>query len=526
VRLPGQVLYELHVGTFTPEGTWASARRELAALKRLGVTVVEVMPVADFPGRFGWGYDGVNLFAPSRLYGPPDAFRGFVDEAHAEGLAVILDVVYNHLGPDGNYLPQYTDSLFNHTRKTDWGQPINFDQGGSGPVRELFLANARYWIEEFHLDGLRLDATQNVYDTSEDHILAAVVREARAAARDRSVLVVAENEEQDVRLLKPPAEGGFGIDAVWNDDFHHAAMVALTGRAEAYYTDYRGTPQEFVSAAKYGYLYQGQRYRWQKKRRGSPTFGLPPAAFVGYLENHDQVANSPRGLRLHQLTSPARYRALTALLLLGPGTPLLFQGQEFASPRPFLYFADQAGALTEAVRKGRRAFLAQFRSLARPEWDDGFPAPEDPATFTRCQMEIEAREEGRPAWQLHADLLALRREDPVLGGQAPHGVDGAVLGAAAFVLRFFAEDGADRLLAVNLGADLHLDPAPEPLLAPPEGSRWRIRWSSEDVRYGGTGTFDLDSLDNWRLPGESAVLLLPAAGSEDPPGDPMIGGAS
>jgi maltooligosyltrehalose trehalohydrolase len=526
VSLPGQVFYEMHVGTFTQEGSWESARRELAGLARLGVTVLELMPLADFPGHFGWGYDGVNLFAPSRLYGYPDDCRRFVDEAHASGLAVILDVVYNHLGPDANYLPQYTDSLFNSNHKTDWGEPINFYREGSQGVREYFLANARYWIQEFHLDGVRLDATQNIYDESEDHILAAVAREVRTAARGRGTIVVAENESQDVRLLKPPAEGGFGMDAAWNDDFHHAAVVALTARREAYYTDYRGAPQEFVSSAKYGFLFQGQRYTWQKQRRGTPTFGLKPPAFVNFLENHDQVANSPRGLRLHQLSNPARYRALTALLLLGPGTPLLFQGQEFGSQSPFLYFADHSRDLMVAVRKGRRAFLAQFRSLALPEWDRGFPDAGDRTTFTRCQLDHRQREVHQEAYSLHADLLALRREDPVFHAQGAHGLDGAVVGDTAFVLRYFAKDGGDRLLVVNLGVDLHLDPAPEPLLAPPPGRRWRTLWSSEDVRYGGTGTFPLDSQDNWRLPGEAAVALAPREGHDDPPGDPMVGAVS
>jgi maltooligosyltrehalose trehalohydrolase len=522
-RLPGQVLYELHVGTFTREGSWDGARRRLPALARVGVTALELMPIADFPGRFGWGYDGVNLFAPSRLYGSPDEFRHFVDEAHAHGLAVLLDVVYNHLGPDGNYLPQYTDTLFNHSHRTDWGEPINFYREGSRGVRELFLANARYWIDEFHLDGLRLDATQNIYDESEDHILAAIVREMRAAAGPRATISIAENESQDVRLLRSPAEGGFGIDAVWNDDFHHSAVVTLTGRREAYYTDYHGRPQELLSAVKYGYLYQGQRYAWQRKRRGTPTFGVPRAAFVTYLENHDQVANSPRGQRLHQLSAPGRYRALTALQLLGPGTPMLFQGQEYGTFSPFLYFADHGPDLMDAVRKGRREFLAQFRSLALPDWDGAFADPGDLTTFTRSQLDDGQRDVHVEACRLHADLLALRREDPVFRAQGAHGLDGAVIADSAFVVRYFAPEAADRLLVVNLGADLHLDPAPEPLLAPPPGRRWSTLWSSEDAVYGGTGTFPLDSLDNWRVPGAAAVVLAPREGSEDPPGDPMVG---
>jgi maltooligosyltrehalose trehalohydrolase len=510
--LPGQVLYELHVGTFTREGTWSAARERLAGLAELGVTIVEVMPIADFPGRFGWGYDGVNLFAPTRLYGTPDDLRGFVDAAHGLGLGVILDVVYNHLGPDGNYLPQYSDHYFNDRHQTDWGQPINFDGEGSGPVRELYVANARYWIEEFHFDGLRLDATQDIHDEGPDHVLAAVTRAVREAAGGRETVVVAENEPQHARLVKPPAEGGYGIDGLWNDDLHHSAVVALTGRSEAYYTDYRGAPQEFVSAMKYGYLFQGQRYKWQKGARGTSALHLPRHAFVSFIENHDQVANTARGKRLHQLTSPGRHRAMTALVLLGPGTPMLFQGQEFASSAPFLFFADHSGELGDKVRAGRREFLVQFRSLALPEWDDVLPNPGDPATFARCRLDHAEKDAHPEAWRLHRDLLRMRREDPVIAGQGAHGLDGAVLGPHALVLRWFARDGADRLLVVNLGPDLHLDPAPEPLLAPPDGARWTVAWSSEDLAYGGGGTAPPDGDENWRLPGEAALVLAPERG--------------
>ena len=505
----GQVLYEFHVGTFTREGTFDAARERLGDLKDLGVTVVELMPIADFPGRFGWGYDGVSLFAPTRLYGTPDDLRRLVDAAHGLGLAVILDVVYNHLGPDGNYLPQYSDRYFSDRHKTDWGDSINFDGEGSGPVRELYVANARYWIEEFHFDGLRLDATQDIHDDGPEHVLAAVTRAVREAAGGRKTIVVAENEPQDVRLVKPPAEGGFGADGLWNDDLHHSAMVALTGRSEAYYTDYHGAPQEFVSAAKYGYLFQGQRYKWQKARRGTPTFGLPRHAFVSFIENHDQVANTGRGMRVHQLTSPGRHRALTALVLLGPGTPMLFQGQEFSSSAPFLFFADHQGELGEKVRAGRREFLAQFPSLARPEWDARLADPRDPRTFERCTLDHAEKDAHGEAWQLHRDLLRLRREDPVIAGQGEHGFDGAVVGPDAFVLRWFAPDGLDRLLAVNLGCDLRFDPAPEPLLAPPLGRCWRVAWSSEDPAYGGGGTVHPDTEENWRLAGESAMVLAP-----------------
>lgn len=510
VALPHQAIYEMHIGTFTREGTWLSALAELPHLAELGVTVLEVMPVGEFPGRFGWGYDGVQWFAPAHIYGTPDDFRRFIDRAHGIGLGVILDVVYNHLGPDGNYMGKFAPQFFRETT-TDWGKAINFDGRDSGPVREFVLANACYWIEEFHLDGLRLDATQDIHDSSDDHILRAMAREVRKRAAPREVIIVAENEPQETRLVRAPERCGYGLDALWNDDFHHTAMVALTGRHEAYYTDYLGTPQEFISSAKYGYLYQGQRYKWQKQRRGTPALDLAPAAFVTFIQNHDQVANSAYGQRCSELTSPGKLRALTALLLLAPGTPMLFQGQEFAASSPFLFFADHTPELARQIREGRAEFLAQFPSLATPEIQKHFADPGDPATFERSKLDHDERRTHHEIYDLHRDLLKLRREQPVFGAQKPRGLDGAVLSSGAFVLRFFGEDGDDRLLLVNLGVDLHLDPAPEPLLAPPQDRTWVTLWSSEDPKYGGTGTPPLDTEQNWRIPGQAAVVLKPYA---------------
>ena len=273
-REHGQVLYELHVGTFTPEGTWAAAEHQLGALADLGVITIELMPVADFAGRFGWGYDGVNLYAPTRLYGKPDDLRSFVNRAHALDIAVILDVVYNHLGPDGNYLGDFSPNYFTDRYTNDWGRAINFEEGG--PERAYFVENAGYWIDEFHFDGLRFDATQDIKDASREHVLASMSRRAREAAGRKRIFLAAENEPQDARLVRPLAEGGYGLDALWNDDYHHTAVVALTGRREAYYTDYLGSMQEFISCAKRGYLYQGQWYAWQKKRRGAPALDLSP----------------------------------------------------------------------------------------------------------------------------------------------------------------------------------------------------------------------------------------------------------
>jgi maltooligosyltrehalose trehalohydrolase len=510
-HLEGQVVYEMHVGTFTAAGTWRSAVERLPFLVETGITILEVMPVAEFPGRFGWGYDGVFPYAPTRLYGSPDDFRMFVDAAHRLGLAVILDVVYNHLGPDGCVFAQYGREYFSTKHPNEWGDALNFDGPSSPPVRDYFVSNAAYWIEEFRLDGLRLDATQAIHDDSPVHVLQEISDKARRAAGDRRIIIIAENEPQDVRQVQPIDAGGFGLDALWNDDFHHSAVVALTGRREAYYTDHRGAPQEFISAAKYGYLFQGQRYAWQKKARGTATRGLPPSCFVNFIENHDQIANSGDGTRMHSRTAPGRYRAMVALFLLMPGTPMLFQGQEFGSQAPFLYFADHKPELADAVQGGRAEFVSQFTSLASPEVQSRLPVPHDLSTFERCKLDWSLQ---RPSHlRLYRDLLAIRKGDRAFTGQRAGGVDGAVLGPEAFALRFWTDDPADeRVLLVNLGTDITAGSIAEPLVAPPVGySEWSVRWSSEHPDYGGVGTPDVVNDTGWRIPGHSAVVLRPGA---------------
>jgi maltooligosyltrehalose trehalohydrolase len=511
----GPVLYELHVGTFTREGTWASAAERLEDLARVGVTVVEMMPVADFAGRWGWGYDGVNLYAPTRLYGGPDDLRSFVDRAHAIGLGVILDVVYNHLGPDGNYLSEFALEYFTAKYRNDWGQSLNFE--GPRPARDFFVENAAYWIEEFHFDGLRLDATQDVHDASAEHVLSEIVGRARQAAPERELLIVAENEPQHTVLVRDRASGGYGIDALLNDDYHHTAVVALTGRREAYYSDYTGSPQELLSATKYGFLFQGQWYSWQEKNRGTSGLDLPPAAFVHFLENHDQIANSAFGKRLHQLASPGKLRALTALTLLGPSMPLLFQGQEFAASAPFLYFADHDERLRQGIRDGRREFLSQFPSAGDAALVGELPPPDDPETFLRCRLDWSERQQNEHALALHTDLLEIRRTDRTISSASTRRglVDGAVLSVQALALRYRGQGDGDRLLIVNLGVDLDLTPIPEPLLAPPTGCQWAEHWNSEAAQYGGSGRAPLRPSPAWHLAAESAVLLRPeTAGRE------------
>ena len=419
-------------------------------------------------------------------------------------------MVYNHLGPDGNYLKAFSSAYFTNRYPCEWGEAVNFDGEDAEAVREFFLSNAGYWIEEFHFDGLRLDATHAIYDSSDHHILKEISRTVREKAKGRSTIVVAEDEQQHAFKAMPPESGGYGLDGLWNDDFHHSALVAVTGHNSAYYTDYLGTPQEFISALKRGYLFQGQQCRWQKKRRGTPAYAVNPASFIIYLENHDQVANSGRGLRCHALAGLGTYRAITALLLLAPNTPMLFQGQEFASSSPFLYFADHKPELNELVQKGRFEFVSRFLNLASDDVHAYLDKPGNRETFEKSQLDFSERNKNKHIYTMHRDLIRLRREDPVIGRQLKGGVDGAVLTSNAFVIRYFDPAGRDRLLSVNLGRDVHFDPAPQPLLAPPVHAQWHVLWSSEDPRYGGSGTPLPDAEEGWRIPGQAAVLLYPA----------------
>ncbi len=304
--------------------------------------------------------------------------------------------------------------------------------------------------------------------------------------------------------------------ALWNDDLHHSAIVALTGRHEAYYSDYRGTPQEFISAAKYGYLFQGQFYTWQESQRGQPAFGLGPESFIAFIENHDQVSNSAYGERVRFTTSPGRYRAMTALILLGPWTPMLFQGQEFGASTPFVYFSDAQGELRDAIQKGRFEFLKQFPSIASNEVQEQLPPPSDPESFRRCKLDFSEREKFPQLYDLHRDLLRLRREDARFREQKHGGVDGAVLGAESFALRFFSDDGDDRLLMVNFGKLQTLAPNPEPLLAPPLGYQWEMMWTSDSVRYGGPGPGEINRDESWILPAEATLALRPIRDDKPP----------
>ena len=509
IEAHGQVLYELHVGTFTPEGTYSGVASKLPLLKDLGVTTVELMPLHTFPGHFNWGYDGVSLFAPCAVYGDPDDLRRLVDEAHRMGLGVILDVVYNHLGPDGNYLEQFSSGYFNTKYPNEWGAPTNFDDGeDAGPSRDFFLQNAAHWIAEYHLDGLRLDATQSLYDASPRNIVGEITSRAREAAGTRSIVIIAENEPQDVKVVTPPEAHGHGADGLWVDDFHHSARVAMVGHPEAYLTDYQGTAQELLSCVLRNSLYQGQYYPWQKKRRGSPLGRVPAERIVFYLQNHDQLANTLRGERLHALAGRPRTRALTTLFLLLPQTPMLFMGQEFFASTPFHYFVDHNTGLQPLVQKGRDDSLAQFPSARQAMETEGFHLPIDAEAFRRSKLDWGEHTRHAEAVALHRELLRLRREDPVFAAQDLPRLSGAVLGPWALVLRYSgSEQEGDRLVILNLGTGPGTGPDSEPLLAPPSGKNWRLLLSSDPARYGGMGTPPLPEDGRLPLPGQTALVL-------------------
>lgn len=503
ITLEGQIIYEMHIGTFTQEGTFKAAMKELPELARLGITLIELMPLNEFPGHFGWGYDGINLFAPFHHYGTPEDLKAFINEAHRLKLGVILDVVYNHFGPEGNFLSHFAKEYFNSKKTTEWGGAINFDHPSA---KEFFLTNARYWLHEFHFDGLRVDATTCIFCETEPHVLSELTQVVKKTNPQKKKLVIGENEEQNTQLLKPYKLNGYGFDALWNDDFHHTACVRLLGKKEAYYTDYLGTPQEFISSIKHGYLYQGQYYVWQKKNRGTSFQKHSPSSLVIFLENHDQVANSGQGKRIHQLCDPGNYRAMVCLFLLSPNTPMIFQGQEYGSTVPFFYFADHNKKLNLLVERGRKTFLSQFPRLSSSETKKMLPKPGDWKTFAQCKLDLKQRKENGAHYSLYKDLIDLRKKDPVFKNMNKLRIEGAVINQDAFVIRYFNENLEDRLLIINFGPDYLFSPNPEPLLAPPERTQWQILWSSDSSIYGGDGNPPpLTSV--LKIPGHCAIVL-------------------
>jgi maltooligosyltrehalose trehalohydrolase len=404
------IVYELHIGTFSAAGTFAGATAKLDDVAQLGVTAVEIMPVAEFPGARNWGYDGVDLFAPSRAYGMPDDFRAFVDTAHALGLSVLLDVVYNHLGPEGAYLTAYSADYFTQRHRSPWGAGVNLDGEQSRHVRAFFIENALHWLTEYHIDGFRLDATHALCDEGPHHFLA------EFATRVRDVhpraLLIAEDERKLRRMVRSQEAGGWGVDAVWADDFHHHVRRLLAGDHESYFARYSGTIEDIARTLACGwFLRRTDENTIEEVPAADPAVGGVPSQYVICLQNHDQVGNRAFGERLHHQVDPAAYRAATTLLLCAPETPLLFMGQEWAASTPFLYFTDHPEALGRIVTAGRRKEFKEFEQFRNPALRDRIPDPQADSTFesSRLRWAERSREPHASVLRLCGALLTLRR---------------------------------------------------------------------------------------------------------------------
>jgi len=463
------VIYELHLGSFTPAGTFAGAIERLDYLADLGVTALEIMPVADFPGRHNWGYDGVLPFAPDAAYGSPEDFKTLVAAAHARGLMVLLDVVYNHFGPEGNYLHAYAPGFFNPRHATPWGAAINFDGDGSRTVRDFFIHNALYWIEEYHLDGLRLDAIHAICDDSSPDIVEELGSAVRRLATDagREIHLVLENDRNQARYLareKKSRRWQYGT-AQWNDDIHHVFHVLATGESDGYYADYAIAPaQQLGRCLTEGFAFQNDPSPFRDgEMRGEPSAHLPPAAFVDFLQTHDQIGNRAFGERLCHLAAPAALEAVTAVLLLAPQPPMLFMGEEFAAAQPFLFFCDFGPELARAVTEGRRREFSRFIRFADPAARERIPDPNAAATFEACVLDWSAldRAPHRAMLDLHRRLLALRAQwlAPRLAGMDKGAPQFELLSPRALAVRWHLDDGSALSLLANLGD--------EPVLASP-----------------------------------------------------------
>ncbi len=410
--LASAILYELHIGTFTPEGTFDAAIDWLDHLVELGVTHVELMPVNEFPGARGWGYDGVDLYAPHSVYGGPDGLKRLVDACHARGLAVLLDVVYNHLGPSGNFLGRF-GPYFTERYSTPWGPAVNLDGPGSDEVRRYLCDNALMWLRDYHFDGLRLDAVHALLDTSARPFLEQLAGEVSrlGATLGRHFVLIAESDLNDPRLIHSPEAGGFGLDAQWSDDFHHALHSVLTGERDGYYADF-GTLADLAYALEHAYVYDGRYSRHRQRTHGRPTMGLPGSRFLDYLQNHDQIGNRATGKRSSHLLSPGRLKIAAALVLASPFVPMLFQGEEWAASSPFQYFTDHQDAeLAHAVTEGRQREFAAFG------WDPAeVPDPQAPATFERSKLDWSELRQPQHAvlYDWHRQLIHLRRSQSAL----------------------------------------------------------------------------------------------------------------
>jgi maltooligosyltrehalose trehalohydrolase len=484
-RMEELIIYELHVGTATAEGTFDALIERLPHLVDLGVTALELMPVGEFAGDRNWGYDGVYLFAPSQAYGGPDAMRRLIDAAHAHGLAVILDVVYNHFGPEGNYLPAISGGrIFTERHHTPWGAAVNYDDDGSAAVRTIVLQNVRQWIRDYHVDGLRLDATHAIIDTSEPHIVKQIAEIARSV--DRHVVVIAEDERNERSLLLPADAGGLGLDGVWADDAHHIIRRMTADDSEGYFSAYEGSTDELARVIRQGWLFQGEVYAPSSEPRGTASDGIPPFRFVHCIQNHDQVGNRALGERLNHQVEADVYRAASALLLLAPGTPLLWMGQEWAATSPFQYFTDHPDEIGRLVTRGRREEFAGFSEFSDEKLQERIPDPQSPATYQRSKLKwAESEDEPHASMlRLYRELLRLRTGHPAFRERARKSHDTRALSAGAVGLRRDGEQ-ASALLVVSLRGALELDLQDEPLAAGWPAGQWRILLSTEAAHFGG-----------------------------------------
>ncbi len=411
------VVYELHIGTFSEEGTFAGAAKKLDHLVELGVTVIELMPIADFPGNRGWGYDGVLPYAPESVYGTPEDLKSLIAAAHRRGIAVMIDVVYNHFGPEGNYLNAYACRFFTERHKTPWGDAINFDGQSSRTVRDFFIQNTLYWLEEYHFDGLRFDAVHAIKDDSRPHLLTELAQTVRSGpGANRNIYLVLENGANQASFLGP--EGGAqSFDAQWDDDIHHCLHTILTGETDGYYEDYAERPHAMLCRClAEGFGFQGEMSEHEGHARGEPSRHLPPTAFISFLQNHDQIGNRALGERLsHIVTNDESLRAATSVFLLAPSPPMLFMGEEWAAPEPFPYFCDFHPELAKAVREGRKREFAKFAKFSSAEHAAAIPDPTDPKTLEAARLDwSKLTEASHGEWLDHyRRLLAIRKRDIV-----------------------------------------------------------------------------------------------------------------
>ncbi len=472
ITLEDLVIYEIHVGAATPEGTFDALIPRLDDLVDLGITAIELMPVAGFPGRWNWGYDGVSLRAPAAVYGGPLGLMRLVDAAHARGLAVILDVVYNHLGPDGNYLRCFSERYFTSRRTTPWGEAIDVDGPGAEPVRELLLGSAAMWIERYHVDGLRLDATHAIEDTRPVHLLRELGERVRAAGGARRTVLIAEDERNEAAVVSPAEAGGLGLDAVWADDFHYQLGLAFAGDLGAFGADFSASTAEIAATLQRGWHYEGQVSPRLGRARGTKVDGVPAPRIVTFIQNHDQIGNRPRGDRLAARVSPAAFRAMSALLLLAPYTPLIFMGQEWNATSPFFYFTDHPPELGRQVTEGRRRELGASGLLGCEE----APDPQAYATFLRSKLDWAERDRSGHAGvlALYREFLRLRSTHPALRERSRGSFAARALGDDALLLDRCG-GGRCVTILVNLRGRL----------AHAVGRRHRVLLSTQEARFGG-----------------------------------------